>query len=88
LKDDNHSLEFLWLSSNDIGDDGLSVIVDGLLCNNNIKSLEMNDCKISAKGILHTCYMCMDGGYVLQYQSNATPHLQVELIARDQIKGV
>ena len=53
LKNENQSLEVLWLSSNDIGDDGASLIVEGLQYNNGIKELMMDECKISAKGILH-----------------------------------
>ena len=47
----DHTLEDLQLSCNKIGDDGVSMIAEGLQGNNSIASLMIGGCGITVKGI-------------------------------------
>ena len=49
----DHTLEILQLSYNKIGDDGISMIAEGLQGNNAITSLMIGGCGITMKGIAH-----------------------------------
>ena len=47
------------MSGNDIGNDGISLIADGLKCNKALVKLHMRKCGISVKGSYSTDkYMC------------------------------
>ena len=46
----NNSLQELAMGHNPIGDDGMSLVADGLLCNNSLTKLVVQDCKFSVKG--------------------------------------
>ena len=44
-------LETLDLSQNNVGDDGILVIADALLCNQTLTELWVGDCGVTVKGI-------------------------------------
>ena len=46
----NNSLQELDIYRNNIGDDGMSLVVDGLKCNNTLTKLNVGKCGLSAKG--------------------------------------
>ena len=46
----NNSLQELDMSSNQIGDDGMSSVADGLQCNNTLTKLDVMSCAFSVKG--------------------------------------
>ena len=46
----NNSLQELDMTNNDIGDDGMSSITDGLQHNNTLTKLSVSYCKFSVKG--------------------------------------
>ena len=41
------------MRANDIGDDGMSSVADGLQHNNTITKLDVQECKFSVKGSYH-----------------------------------
>ena len=43
------------MRSNDIGDDGMSSVVDGLQHNNTLKMLNVEECEFSVKGSYSYC---------------------------------
>ena len=43
------------MEENDIGDDGMSSVADGLQHNNTLKMLNVSDCKFSVKGSYSYC---------------------------------
>ena len=49
----NNSLQELDIWHNDIGDDGMSSVADGLQHNNTITKLDVTYCKFSVKGSYH-----------------------------------
>jgi len=54
LKSNNLHLAVLSLCSNNIGDDGVSMIVEALQCSRNLTQLSLDHCEISVKGtVLH-----------------------------------
>ena len=46
----NNSLQELDMRDNDIYDDGMSSVADGLLCNNTLAKLSVGRCRFSVKG--------------------------------------
>ena len=48
----NNSLQELVMYGNDISDDGILLVVDGLQCNNTLTKLDVAACGLSVKGIL------------------------------------
>ena len=46
----NNSLQELDVGYNSIGDDGISLVADGLQCNNTLTKLEVQECEFSVKG--------------------------------------
>ena len=46
----NNSLQELDMMNNPIGDYGMSLVADGLQCNNTLTKLNVNYCKFSVKG--------------------------------------
>ena len=46
----NNSLQELDMGDNQIGDDGMSSVADGLQCNNTLTKLNVEDCEFSVKG--------------------------------------
>ena len=46
----NNSLQELDMGRNDIGDDGVSAVADGLQCNNTLTKLNVQVCGFSVKG--------------------------------------
>ena len=46
----NNSLQELDIRENDIGDDGMLLVVDGLQCNNTLTKLDVGECGLSVKG--------------------------------------
>ena len=46
----NNSLQELYMRSNQIGDDGMSSVADGLQCNNTLTKLDVERCGLSVKG--------------------------------------
>ena len=46
----NNSLQELDMYKNDIHDDGLLLVVDGLHCNNTLTKLDVERCGLSVKG--------------------------------------
>ena len=46
----NNSLQELDIWYNEIGDDGILVVVDGLQCNNTLTKLDVGRCGLSVKG--------------------------------------
>ena len=46
----NNSLQELDMYRNDIGDDGISLVVDGLQCNSTLIKLNVGLCRLSVKG--------------------------------------
>ena len=51
----NNSLQELEMEGNDIGDDGISSVADGLQHNNTLKKLAVPLCKFSVKGSCSYC---------------------------------
>ena len=49
----NNSLQELMMYSNAIGDDGMSLVADGLQHNNTLTKLVVLRCKFSVKGSYH-----------------------------------
>ena len=49
----NNSLQELNMDHNDIGDDGMSSVADGLQHNKSLTTLSVQICGISAKGNFH-----------------------------------
>ena len=47
---ENNKLQYLDISWNKIGDDGLRLITEGLQCNNTLTKLDAWDCGISVTG--------------------------------------
>ena len=47
----NNSLQELNMENNDIGDDGISSVADGLQHNNTLTILNVSECEFSLKGI-------------------------------------
>ena len=43
------------MGGNDIGDDGMSSVADGLQHNNTLKMLYVSECKLSVKGSYSYC---------------------------------
>ena len=50
----NNSLQELYMRHNDIGDDGMSSVADGLQCNKTLTKLSVRECGLSVKGTLVT----------------------------------
>ena len=46
----NHSLQELVMGDNDISDEGISSVADGLQCNNTLTKLDVRRCELSVKG--------------------------------------
>ena len=46
----NNSLQELVMADNQIGDDGMSSVADGLQCNNTLTKLNVQGCGFSVKG--------------------------------------
>ena len=46
----NSSLRELYMRDNDIGDDGMSSVADGLQCNKTLTELNVQGCGFSVKG--------------------------------------
>ena len=46
----NNSLQELYMGANEFGDDGMSLLVDGLQCNNTSTKLNVGRCGLSVKG--------------------------------------
>ena len=46
----NNSLQELYMRDNDIGDDGMSSVADGLQCNKTLTELNVQGCRFSVKG--------------------------------------
>ena len=46
----NNSLQELVMQSNQIGDNGISSVADGLQCNNTLTKLDVEGCGLSVKG--------------------------------------
>ena len=46
----NNSLQELVMWHNQIGDDGMSSVADGLQCNNTLTNLDVRECGFSVKG--------------------------------------
>ena len=46
----NNSLQELVMGGNQIGDDGMSSVADGLQCNNTLTKLDVEECGFSVKG--------------------------------------
>ena len=46
----NNSLQELIMWRNQIGDDGMSSVADGLQCNNTLTKLNVQGCRFSVKG--------------------------------------
>ena len=46
----NNSLQELDMRYNDIGDDGMSSVADGLQYNNTLRKLDVEGCRLSVKG--------------------------------------
>ena len=46
----NNSLQELNMGSNDVTDDGMSLVADALKCNNTLTVLRVNNCGFSVKG--------------------------------------
>ena len=46
----NNSLQELYMRDNDIGDDGMSSVADGLQCNKTLTELNVQGCGFSVKG--------------------------------------
>ena len=46
----NNSLQELVMWGNQIGDDGMSSVADGLQCNNTLTKLDVGECGFSVKG--------------------------------------
>ena len=46
----NNSLQVLYMKGNQIGDDGMSSVADGLQCNNTLTKLNVQWCGFSVKG--------------------------------------
>ena len=46
----NNSLQELYMEYNQIGDDGMSSVADGLQCNNTLTELDVEECGFSVKG--------------------------------------
>ena len=46
----NNSLQELVMGDNEIGDDGMSSVADGLQCNNTLTKLNVSLCGLSVKG--------------------------------------
>ena len=51
----NNSLQVLDMRDNDIRDDGMSSVADGLQHNNTITKLDASECKFSVKGSYSYC---------------------------------
>ena len=51
----NNSLQVLDMRDNDIRDDGMSSVADGLQHNNTITKLDVSECKFSVKGSYSYC---------------------------------
>ena len=51
----NNSLQVLDMRDNDIRDDGMSSVADGLQHNNTIAKLNVSECKFSVKGSYSYC---------------------------------
>ena len=53
----NNSLQELDMECNQIGDDGMSSVADGLQCNNTLTKLNVGKCGLSVKGtvLYKTC---------------------------------
>ena len=51
----NNSLQELVMWSNDISDDGMSSVADGLQHNNTLTKLDVSWCKFSVKGSYSYC---------------------------------
>ena len=52
----NNSLQQLVMQSNQIGDDGMSSVADGLQCNNTLTKLHVHKCGFSVKGTVYVVY--------------------------------
>ena len=54
----NNSLEELDMRWNDIGDDGMSLVADGLKLNRTLTKLDIRECGLTAEGmIIYTLYV-------------------------------
>ena len=75
LLQENTVLEVLWMRENNIGDAGISQLMDGLCLNTTLTELMVQDCGISAKGT--TCNSCNTGGSGLpdMYTLTLGPHV-------------
>ena len=45
-----HTLQYLYMTDNDIGDDGMAVISEALQHNKSLTTLEVEQCGLSVKG--------------------------------------
>ena len=52
----NKSLQELVMWGNQIGDDGMSSVADGLQCNNTLTKLYVEECEFSVKGTVPVVY--------------------------------
>jgi len=53
----NYNLEILHINGNSIGDNGMSVMMNGLQQNKTLVQLHVKECEFSAKGTLHSTYV-------------------------------
>ena len=55
----NMKLQYINISGNKIGDDGVRHITEGLKVNNTLTELELQYCGMSMKGINTCTFMCV-----------------------------
>ena len=59
---------------NDIGDDGMSLVVDGLQYNNSLTKLNVQHCLLSVKGTVVASYIKQSSNFFIYY-SNVFVHI-------------
>ena len=71
----NCNLQVLDMRGNHISDDGMSLLVEGLLCNKTLTRLDVVNCGLSVKGTI--CNSCYTGGSGLpdMYTLTVGPHV-------------
>ena len=52
---ENNKLQWLYIGLNDIGDDGMRLITEGLQCNNTLTKLVAQGCGVSVEGTQIYC---------------------------------
>ena len=84
----NNSLQELVMWGNQIGDDGMSLVADGLQCNNTLTKLNVERCGFSVKGTVVYNTLFKNNKFMQQYivtrtfvRSNCMELVQVNTIS-------